>query len=273
MKKLVFYVSLKNYIPVHDVEIGGILILVISILGLTYQFWQWRKVSPPNFSRDARSLLGTRRLAQTFFSELVNRVILQRDIIVDSKFRLFAHLAVFWGFIGTGIATTLLYVFGTPDDFLPSRLFGNGGGFLLLLGGTIILGRLAFIKNFRQRRTFTDLLFLILLYITTITGFATEYGVFYTAAGIANPIYIIHLAVVTLLLATAPFTSFVHAILTPALRYLDNVQKMLGVEISKRVGVKINYKHWAATQQMSGTIKNHWEHEVKKPDSSGQEKE
>lgn len=255
------YVSLRNFIPIHDVEIGGMTILLIVLIGLAYQFVLWRKVAPHNFSRDARLILGSGKLVHTFFDELVNRVILQKGIIVDSKLRLFAHLAIFWGFIGTAIATTILWIYGSPDNFLPARLFGNGGGVLLLLGGTIILGRLAFVKNFRQGRTAADLIFLVMLYVATVTGFATEYGVFYTSQGIADPIYVIHLAIVVLLLASAPFTSFLHALLTPVLRYIDRIQKMLSSEISKRLGFKINYKHHAATQQMSEEIRKNWESE------------
>jgi len=241
---------LADFIPVWLVELGGLLILVVIILGSIYRFRRWAKTTPTGMLSDVMRILGPFNLIKVFFSELFHRVMLQRDVILGSRVRWLAHFAIFWGFVGTGIATTMVWLYGiaaTARDFSePAKIIGNIGGFLLLFGGTYVLLRLVFVKEYRRERTLSDALFFIMLYVTTVTGFTTQFLRMADDVQMAYLSYVIHLAAVIVLLGTAPFTHFFHALLTPSLRFLEKLaERIVGVEGSFR------YKGSVITSQIA----------------------
>ena len=237
--------ALSEYIPVWLVELGGYLVLAAVIIGVAYRFASWRRVLPETLVQRAKEH-GAAALARHFFSVLLRRVILQRGIINDSKARLSAHHAMFWGFLLCGAATTLVFALGIAEkartfaDY--PKVIGNVGGIFLLIGGTYILLRLIAREEFRRERRLGDFVFFGSLYITTITGFTTQYLRMNNLVELAVSSYVIHLASAALLLGAAPFTHFFHALLTPAMRLLEELAG----------GMPSLYQHKAAaiTQQI-----------------------
>jgi nitrate reductase gamma subunit len=67
-----------------------------------------------------------------------------------------------------------------------------------------------------------DYVFLVLLALAGTTGFASEFASELNASNIIYAIYVVHLLCCAALLATAPFTKFVHAVGRPLLRLSEN---------------------------------------------------
>jgi len=224
-------------VSVQVIDTPAIVAVVIIVAGLIYQLIRWRRYSPPNLWKDIRSQLGWRHIIATFIKELVNRVILQRDLF-NERWRWFAHITTFWGFVGLAVTTAVSYATNYESEYVPLatpyRLLGNASGALLLLGSTIAILRLILIPRFRRERTFGDIWFTALIWLAALTGFTTEYfrEVAYLTptelnAAILAFNYILHLAAVGLLVVTAPFSAFLHALTTPTLRYYEQLHEAL----------------------------------------------
>jgi nitrate reductase gamma subunit len=220
-------VELRNLLPVALVDAGAVAVVIVVIIGLVYKLGLWRRVLPPRLFSEATHAIGTRGMVQSAFGELANRVILQRNVIVDSPWRFVAHHMVFWGFVASAVATSLVYVYAPdarPRALLePAKIAGNIGAILLLVGTTYILGRLWVRPEYRRERRRGDAVFLLALFATALTGVVTEWARIATIRELAYGAYVTHMVSVIALLATAPFTHFMHAITTPLLRWTDRL--------------------------------------------------
>jgi nitrate reductase gamma subunit len=234
----------RDIVPVHVIDTLAIIAVVIIVAGLIYQLIRWRRYSPPNLWKDIRSQLGWGQIVATFFKELVNRVALQRDLF-NERWRWFAHITMFWGFVGLAITTAISYVTNYEAEYVPLttpyRILGNACGALLLLGSTIAILRLILLPRFRKERTFGDVWFTVLIWLTALTGFTTEYFrevAYYTPtefnAAILAFNYWFHLLALGLLIITAPFSAFLHALTTPILRYYDQLHEALKQKVKVR---------------------------------------
>jgi hypothetical protein len=230
-KSTILLIQYSNFISVQSVDIVAILIILFLAVGLIFKFRFWVKVVTVGFFKEARQQLGTITLVSLFFSELVNRVLAEKEVLNDSGTRRAIHMMVFWGFIGLAFATVWDDVFfhqgplPAPLSFQNlGNIVGNIGGSFLLLGMTVMILRYAFVSKFKDTKG--DFSFLVVLYLATISGFTTEFSR-YSPSWFANGNYVIHLAIVTALLLTAPFTHFFHAVLTPFLRYVERIQEAL----------------------------------------------
>ena len=139
--------------------------------------------------------------------------------------RMWAHLGLFYGFLGLMAATTgaFLYTQVLPRLGIdhhggvlslpiwdPVKIFGNLGGIALLAG----LGQTIWVRLKRPQQsgksTYSDWFFSGLLGLTAVTGFVTEilrYAQVRTAAYIA---YVVHLGFIFALFAYFPFSKFSH---------------------------------------------------------------
>lgn len=212
--------SLSEFVSVGLVELGGLVIALVVLVGLVFKIRQWLRVVNP------LKINGGSRQAGYFnaLTEALKISITQRDVITDSRLRLVMHQFVFWGFVLCGVATTLVWLTGTAEKArtladIP-KVFGNLGGVLLLVGVSYLLIRLIVRREFRQNRTLGDLSFLIALFLVAATGFTTQYFRMEGSITLALANYYIHLAANVALLAAAPFTHFFHAITTPLMRML-----------------------------------------------------
>ena len=245
--------TFPTFVSVSLVDFLATLILIMVVIGVLWKYLSWKRLSPPKFFETAKRNLGTGSLISAFFSELVNRVFLQRNVINKDNFRRFTHLAMFWGFVGLSVTTALDYIFNRPGNYIPLfggslsaiRLLGNISGIVMVVGATAAIVRLIAIPKFRRARTFGDVWFTTLLFLSGITGFMAEYwgeqaylanpniapAAAFSLSFSASPLivvpYGVHLVAVALLLVTAPVSAFIHALAVPSMRYVDSLGTIL----------------------------------------------
>jgi Nitrate reductase gamma subunit len=274
--------TFPTFVSVSLIDLLATITLVIVILGALWKFLSWRRYSPPSFFRAARQSLGIKELISIFFSELVNRVFLQRNVINNDRVRRFSHLAMFWGFVGLSVTTTLDYIFNRPGNYVPLwgtnlsfiRLLGNVSGVVMVAGATIAIIRLLAIPKFRRGRTFGDVWFTSLLFIVGVTGFIAEYygqlayaanpaappAAAYTISFSASPLIVVpyglHLICVGLLFISAPVSAFIHVLQVPAMRYADSVGAKLSEERKDEKNELRRYKESAMIDEVKGVYES-----------------
>jgi len=130
-----------------------------------------------------------------------------------------SHFMIMWGFIGLAITTTLDSIVNfdaVPLPLLhPVRVLGNLSGIVFMAGLTLALTRRLFSKKIRLTTSFGDWVFLISMYGTGGTGFLVQwYADTGNYLGTAMS-YIVHLIFIAVLLVSAPWTKFIHALWRP----------------------------------------------------------
>ncbi|MFX0062397.1 MAG: 4Fe-4S dicluster domain-containing protein [Candidatus Hermodarchaeota archaeon] len=163
----------------------------------------------------------------------------------DSKARYSTHMAIFYGYVLTFIATSLMFIadiiltLNLPallglDSYLfyhenvkPfSKVFGFVGGILLIVGaGYYVYIRMVKKNEYSEHSHFSDWAFLLLTFVIGLTGFFMDVFIgldwLFTYLGIVNFLqipmlmlaylgYAIHLVLVFILIMTAAFTKFAH---------------------------------------------------------------
>ena len=156
----------------------------------------------------------------------------------------FIHASMLWGFLGLFLATALDYLLeligvkptGTwVPIWYPIRLLGTLAGIMLMYGVMLaIFKRLRQADESSTHSTPSDWAFLILLWLSGITGFALEVSI-YLPQPYAWSYWMLlaHLIVVGELLILLPFTKFAHAIYRTVALYLHILKP---VPETKRVG-------------------------------------
>jgi hypothetical protein len=140
--------------------------------------------------------------------------------------RWFIHLAAVWGFMGLLLATVLDYglaivgikATGTPVPiWYPVRLLGTLAGIALVYGTTMLMWRrLRHADRSLRTSTSADWMFLILLEVTGLTGFAIELALYLpTPPAWGYWLFLFHVAVAMELVLLAPFIKFAHAVYRP----------------------------------------------------------
>jgi hypothetical protein len=232
----------RDFLPVGLIELAAGVAVLIVVVGVLYKYSIWKRSIPKRLFSDARKQLGAGQLLSLFFSELGNRVVLQKDVITDSRVRRITHMMVFWGFWGLAFATTWTYIFyrdGTPRPLGDiGKLVGNVGGALVITGCTIILLRYALFDKYKKGAGF-EIAFFSMIYGATITGFASELARLTAGAELLYTIYAIHLVFIIGLLVAAPFTHFFHALLVPFERYVSRVHSAV---LAKDLGPEGDYR-------------------------------
>ena len=213
-------IEFNTLISVQVLDYFALISVLIVVVGIIYKFRLSIRTVPTGFFYDARTTLGFGKLVSLFSSELVNRVVAERNVITDSKSRWLSHFLVFWGFIGLAVATVWDDVFyhqgNLPPAFSlqnPGNIIGNIAGLMAIVGTTMMLGRYLFVQKFKDIGK-GDAFFFSTLYVALVTGFLTELTRSFGASMPAYVSYTIHLAIVGALFISAPFTHFFHALLT-----------------------------------------------------------
>ena len=133
----------------------------------------------------------------------------------------FVHYAIMWGFIGLGLATAFDFLFKTPGELVPlwypSRLLGTVAGLSMMYGTTVTGIRwLRPLDSSRSRPLASDWLFLGLLFLVGLTGFALEATVYLPQGGaLGYGLFLVHVVLAMELLVILPFTKFAHAVYRP----------------------------------------------------------
>jgi quinone-modifying oxidoreductase subunit QmoC len=175
--------------------------------------------------------------AAEFLGELVSHASFKKCTV--NAGRTLAHLLVFYGFIGAFIATNIVLVyewgtkFGifheleTPLAFagpgLLPKLFGNVGGLAILFGALLMMNnRLA--KSQDSPSNAYDWAFLFSIFLVAATGLLAEALRLMNNAGLAYPMYFIHLVFVFYIIAYLPYSKLAHLLYRPvAIIHAKNV--------------------------------------------------
>jgi quinone-modifying oxidoreductase subunit QmoC len=147
-----------------------------------------------------------------------------REIFTHAKFRqcesssrrFWAHICIFYGFVGMFLATSLaflLFIVGAESPFSilhPVKILGNGGGAVFLVGWAV-----AYLDRLSQRKdaplsAYADWLFVGVIGATVITGFLSQGLRIANTAALAYPMYYLHLVLVFFLLVYLPYSKFAH---------------------------------------------------------------
>jgi len=214
-------INFNTFLSKGYVDIGGIIILIGVIFGIAYGLLRWRKALAETLPHITSYSLSAASKAKILVNNLGIDVFYQKPIADCSRTRWIAHLALFWGFLGLAVTTTLDEIVNPAAAPLiltsPVRILGNISGVLFVAGVSISLARRLFVPSVRENSTRGDFVFLLLLFLTGISGFTTE---IFSDLNVVFPdsfSYWFHIILVTALLASAPFSKFVHAIGRPIL--------------------------------------------------------
>jgi ferredoxin len=216
--------SFISYDLIHYAGIvAGVFIVLSAIINISIMYNYVKRSGLPNNS------LNIGKHAKEFVTALKEALLQQRfnKCSNTSKLRYIAHLSLFWGFLGLFIATSLHYIgdiLSIHVDVIYPRILGILSGVLLMYGSLyFIYKRLEKKETYAKYSHFSDWLFLILLFMTGLTGFLIDIFL-YTGMAFATYItYAIHLMFIFDLLITAPFTKFAHAIFRPFALYLKQL--------------------------------------------------
>ena len=136
------------------------------------------------------------------------------------------HFLTLWGFLGLLLATTLNYgmdllgikATGTPVPlWYPVRLLGTVAGLALMYGITwFMIRRWERSRQGVETSKPSDWLFLVLLWVTGLTGFLIEAALYMEPVPAWGYwVFLIHVAVAMELVLFLPFTKFAHAMYRP----------------------------------------------------------
>ena len=207
----------------------GLFVFIIVVLHAVNMMKQLTKNSqtPPNMPISEKTFAIIASLIKTSIFEGIFE---KRYYDCDSKARYIAHLAIFWGFVFMGIATSIIFIIDavlfygllgpTTETIIDRDIFkfigkilGVVGGILLIYGTSYyIFKRLVKNDEYSKSSHFSDWIFLLLAFFLGFTGFIMNLFIFiFTEMLIfAYIMYAIHIVLAFLLIITATFTKFVH---------------------------------------------------------------
>ena len=232
--------ALFEFIPNELIHTTGLIVMaVVFLAGLAgILTMAWRVSRAEGVTR--RSLLGGRAaLARAWraawsavATESLGQSRFRAECETDAaalpwfRRRWLIHALTMWGFLGLLAATVADYgleiigwkATGTPVPlWYPVRLLGTVAGMALVYGVTmLILDRMRGATRALRNSTAADWTFLALLWITGVSGFAIELGLYLPDPPVWGYwIFLFHVAVAMELVLLAPFMKFAHAIYRP----------------------------------------------------------
>jgi quinone-modifying oxidoreductase subunit QmoC len=144
-----------------------------------------------------------------------------------------SHLLTFFGFLALFVTTNMVmvyhYVFAkeTPLDLLdPVKILGNAGAVASFIGVLWIIYRRSAAQKEAGKPTYFDWTFIIVLFLTIVTGIGAESARLAGLALIAYSVYFAHLVLVFFLFAYMPFSKFAHILYrTTAMVFANGLEK------------------------------------------------
>ncbi len=238
--------KLFEFIPagvIHDLGVGALVIIALTgLAGAVNMFVQVRRENALLTTPGIRlNWLGT--LWETIVVEVLAQLRYQRDCRSTADRRpwflqkWFIHASTLWGFLGLFTATILDYsleLLGLKPTgtwvplWYPVRLLGTVAGLLLVYGTSLaIFNRLLKVDETTSHSSVSDWSFLVLLWLTGVSGFALEVAVYLPHPAIwAYWTLLGHIAVAGELLLLAPFTKFAHAMYRTIALYLHALKPL-----------------------------------------------
>jgi quinone-modifying oxidoreductase subunit QmoC len=129
------------------------------------------------------------------------------------------HLLVFYGFLGLVVTTTSVWIgqlfFNYYEPFPlwhPVKILGNVSGIAVIGALTVFFLRRIVDGTKAGKSTYSDWLFLSILALTALTGYANEALRLADVRLVAYPMYFIHLVLVFFLLVYFPYSKFGHVV-------------------------------------------------------------
>ena len=213
----------KKFVPhviVDPVFIAVSILVFISLAVGVIRFWKGMK--------DGVHPLGSQKVSvvEAVRSHIIPTLldIFMHTRFMDcerSKFRYFAHLMIFYGFISlaavTGVIFLGLYFLGIEEmlplhQANPVKLLANLGGAALIVGCTIVIFSRLTEEESKSTSTYFDWVFVIMVYLVAVSGILTELTRLLDLAVFAYSFYFVHLVLVFYLIAYLPFSKFAHMI-------------------------------------------------------------
>jgi ferredoxin len=229
------FLDLFGFIPfelIHD--LGVVVMAAIGLVAVidTVRLVRLlsRSIGPEAAGESTEAASGsTGRRLLAAFGAVIEEMVGQRrfrDCEVDGEkpFYLrpwFVHYTIMWGFIGLGVATAIDLLFKTPGAVVPlwypARMLGTVAGLALMYGSAItIVRKLRPLERTQSRMGPSDWLFLGLLFLVGLTGFALEAMVYLPrGSALGYGIFLTHVVLAMELLVLFPFSKFAHALYRP----------------------------------------------------------
>ena len=224
-------------VPNSLIDLAGFVLLGVVLVGLAVRASDGMFRRFPNWRLQASATDGKPPGGGTvsgFFNVLFTQVFATTVLGTCDRTKRAAHLLVFWGFVFTGISTVLAWATNPQNLILdltnPVKLFGNAGGILILIGFAAM-----FYVRYNEKKGMWHVTggdyFILALLLTVVTGFITQQAVYsYPTADMIAATFWVHIGLVVLLLATAPFTKFGHALFKPVWLLYEKTSDYRGEE-------------------------------------------
>lgn len=221
-------IDFSKLVPVQLVEIGGLATALIVAAGIVYNLRRWR-------IREELSIKPG-QVRTPLFRDIVSlllRDVTHRQIAPTGGRRnnWLIHMAIFWGFVGLGVATLMASIMnphGGPMPLShPVRIVGNTSGLLFVVGLFLAAYRRYTDADLKRTSIFADHFFLWLMIFVGATGFAAEFAADLEFLVLTALSYYIHLVGVAMLLILAPFTKFVHSVGRPLILLIERRRRIV----------------------------------------------
>ncbi len=210
-----------NYFLPHDPTemlfiIGMIIILTFMTIGLIRFYRGMQKA-------------WSAEVKKGFISALISTVIEifrhnRFNLCGAARYRQIAHMLVFFGFVCAAIATAwssvemlILHKFLGMEGHYPPfpllhplKIFGNVGGFAVLIGIVIMIIQRLFNSENAGKASYTMWLFIWITGIVTLSGLLCQFMRIANIGELAYPFYFIHMISVFFLLWYAPYSQLGH---------------------------------------------------------------
>lgn len=241
-------------------EVIGLVTLILAI----WQFIPWVRRSGLKGLKPSLKKLGFGRCLGITLKSLFFDSLLVQSLWKTDRFRWFMHALMLYGFIGLIAADILMNILNPLRSDLglldPLKLLP------LVSGGALLTGLLYVLVRYKTDRFIdngltlsADFLFVNLMLHTVVSGFL---AFLLNRLGISlwvMPIYIYHLAVITALLLTAPFSRFQHAWVVPYLLVVNRlteavVEAGVDLEFSREPSPGRHHKSAAIAQSVLANL-------------------
>jgi len=229
-------VVFSKLIPIVYVEaifVGAMALSTLAGVAGGMRYWRAMGRQTTRVRRPAEALVPTLLaiLRHRKFRECESRRPGARETHKEHLHR--SHRIVFWGFLGLVVTTTSvgigIYAFGylTPWPLWhPVKILGNASGLAVLAAVAVFAYRRVADGERAGKSTYSDWLFLVLLFCTTLTGFLCEVLRLAERPGLAYPTYVVHLVLIFALLVYIPYSKFGHLVYrTVAMLHAESVAR------------------------------------------------
>lgn len=242
--------ALFDYVPYHFIHWLGIgvmaVVIFFSLLGGVHLFRDMAHKDGVHWKELLADGAGRARIGNALWNSLGIESIGQkrfRDDCHDDepveplyRRRWLMHALTLWGFLGLLAATGIDYgldilgvkATGTAVSLLyPTRLLGTIAGLALMYGVSwFMVNRTKQHDNASRFTKHSDWLFLILLWLTGLTGFIIEVALYAPPTpDWGYTVFVLHVAIAMDLLVLFPFSKFAHVMYRPIALFFHELAK------------------------------------------------